>query len=213
MTAERMRSPWEQHAGRSHEWPARSVARDQAAQQAKENAPIALEELADIARESSQAERRAAEAERELIEWKKVRFMQDRVGEDFDAIVLNPAKYGLFIELEDLFVEGLIPIETLPGDRYSYRENTREIVGNQTGRCFRAGDRLHVFLDRVLAFERKLQFAVLEDAQTGSARRPAQGKRKKAGSRQKAQSGKPKFRPPKNALKKSNRRKKQKGRR
>ena len=126
-------------------------------------APIPEAELAAIASETSITERRAAEAERELVEWKKVRFMQDRVGEEFEAMVLNPAKYGLFVELKDLFVEGLVPIETLVSDRFTYRENTREIVGNQTGRVYRAGDQVRVILDRVLALERKLQFAIVED--------------------------------------------------
>jgi ribonuclease R len=74
-------------------------------------------ELAAIADESSTAERRAAEAERELVEWKKVRFMEDKLGDEFAALVLNPAKYGFFVELTDLFVEGLVPIDTLRGDR------------------------------------------------------------------------------------------------
>ena len=125
--------------------------------------PIPEPELAQIADESSQTERRAAEAERELVEWKKVRFMQDRVGDEFAALVLNPAKYGLFVELTDLFVEGLVPIDTLRGDRYTWRENTHEIVGERTGRRFRAGDRVQVILDRILAQERKLQFALVEE--------------------------------------------------
>jgi ribonuclease R len=125
--------------------------------------PIPEAELAAIASETSITERRAAEAERELVEWKKVRFMQDRVGEEFEAMILNPAKYGLFVELKDLFVEGLVPIETLVSDRFTYRENTREIVGTQTGRVYRAGDQVRVILDRVLALERKLQFAIIED--------------------------------------------------
>jgi ribonuclease R len=126
-------------------------------------APISEAELAAIASETSITERRAADAERELVEWKKVRFMQDRVGEEFEAMVLNPAKYGLFVELKDLFVEGLVPIETLITDRFTYRENTREIVGAHTGRVYRAGDQVRVILDRVLALERKLQFAMVED--------------------------------------------------
>jgi ribonuclease R len=125
--------------------------------------PIPAPELAQIADESSQAERRAAEAERELIEWKKVRFMEDKVGDEFAALVLNPAKYGLFVELTDLFVEGLIPIDTLRSDRYTWRENTHEIVGERTGRRFRAGDRVQVILDRILAQGRKLQFALVEE--------------------------------------------------
>ncbi len=125
--------------------------------------PIPEAELALIAEECSQTERRAAEAERELVEWKKVRFMQDRVGDEFAALVLNPTKFGLFVELTDLFVEGLVPIDTLRGDRFVFRESTHEIVGERWGRRFRAGDRVEVILDRILAQERKLQFALVEE--------------------------------------------------
>jgi ribonuclease R len=137
--------------------------------------PITEHELAQIADEASQAERRAAEAERELIEWKKVRFMQDRVGEEFAALVLNPAKYGLFVELTDMFVEGLVPIDSLRDDRYTWRENTHEIVGDRWGRRFRAGDRVQVILDRILAQERRLQFSLVEEGLplTGRAARTA----------------------------------------
>ena len=134
--------------------------------------PIPEAELAQIAEETSQTERRAAEAERELVEWKKVRFMQDRVGEEFAALVLNPAKYGLFVELTDLFVEGLVPIDTLRDDRYTWRENTHEIIGERTGRRFRAGDRVQVILDRILAQERKLQFSIVEEGLTLTGNQP-----------------------------------------
>ena len=99
--------------------------------------------------------------------------MQDRVGDEFAALVLNPAKYGLFVELTDLFVEGLVPIDTLRGDRYTWRENTHEIVGERTGRRFRAGDRVQVILDRILAQERKLQFALVEEELPLTGRKPA----------------------------------------
>jgi ribonuclease R len=140
--------------------------------------PIAEAELAQIAAESSQAERRAADAERELVEWKKVRFMQDRVGEDFDALVLNPTRYGLFVELTDLFVEGLVPIESLRDDRYTWRENTHEIVGERWARRFRAGDRVQVVLDRVLAQERRLQFSILEEGIPLTGKKPPQPSKK-----------------------------------
>jgi ribonuclease R len=126
-------------------------------------APIPEAELAQIAEETSLTERRAAEAERELIEWKKVRFMRDRVGEEFAALVLNPAKFGLFVELTELFVEGLVPIDSLRDDRYTWRENTHEIIGERTGRRFRAGERVQVILDRILAQERRLQFSIVEE--------------------------------------------------
>src|SRR5262249_29976167 len=83
--------------------------------------------LHEIGDDTSFTERRAAEAERELIEWKKVKFMEDRVGDEFDALIISTTKYGFFVELADLFVEGLVPMETLPGDRYRYHENVRKI--------------------------------------------------------------------------------------
>jgi ribonuclease R len=135
--------------------------------------PISEAELAQIAEETSQTERRAADAERELVEWKKVRFMQDKVGDEFAALVLNPTKFGLFVELTDMFVEGLVPIDSLRDDRYTWRENTHEIIGVRTGRCFRAGDRVQVILDRILAAERKLQFSIAEEGLQLTGKKPA----------------------------------------
>ena len=119
-------------------------------------------ELAAIAEESSQAERRAADAERELVEWKKVRFMTDRVGDEFDALIISTTRYGLFVELQELFIEGLVPIDLLPGDRYAYNENVRKIIGQHTRRAFSIGDRVRVVLDRIDELERKLQFSISE---------------------------------------------------
>ena len=145
--------------------------------------PIPEAELAQIAEETSLTERRAAEAERELVEWKKVRFMQDRVGEEFAALVLNPAKHGLFVELTDLFVEGLVPIDSLRDDRYTWRENTHEIIGERNGRRFRAGDRVQVILDRILAQERRLQFSIVEEGLVLTGRKPAKPTKTKKGRR------------------------------
>jgi ribonuclease R len=122
-----------------------------------------VSEVAEIAEECSQSERRAADAERELVEWKKVRFMAERVGEEFDALIISAAKYGIFVELAELFIEGLVPIDTLPGDEYTYHENVRKIVGKRTRREFSIGDRVRVTLDRVDANERKLQFSMVEN--------------------------------------------------
>jgi ribonuclease R len=89
--------------------------------------------------------------------------MEDHVGEEFAALVLNPAKFGIFVELTDLFVEGLVPIDSMRDDHYTWRENTHEIIGERNGRRFRAGDRVQVILDRILAQERRLQFSLVED--------------------------------------------------
>jgi ribonuclease R len=123
--------------------------------------PIPEAELGAIAAESSQAERRADDAERELIEWKKIKFMQDRVGEDFNAIVLSCTKYGFFVELDDLFIEGLVPLSSLQDDRYMFRDTDRQIVGTRNGRVFKMGQRVHVLLDRIDRQQRRLQFALL----------------------------------------------------
>jgi ribonuclease R len=125
--------------------------------------PQPLAGLSEIAGECSQSERRAAEAERELVEWKKVKFMAERVGQNFDALIISTTKYGLFVELAELFIEGLVPIDTLPGDQYTYQENVRKIVGKRTRREFSIGGQVRVILDRVDANERKLQFSLLED--------------------------------------------------
>ncbi|ODU53539.1 MAG: ribonuclease R [Acidobacteriales bacterium 59-55] len=140
--------------------------------------PIPESEIAAIATESSQAERRADDAERELIEWKKMRFMENRVGEDFKAIILSCTKYGFFVELDDLFIEGLVPIATLTDDRYFFRDTDRQIVGARNGRVFRMGERVHVLLDRIDRQQKRLQFALLDaegDTQKPGAPRPASG--------------------------------------
>ena len=113
-----------------------------------------------IAEWSSEAERRAAEAERELVEWKKVKFMIDRTGDEFDALIISTTRFGFFVELADLFIEGLVPLDSLPGDRFAYRENDRKIIGQRTRRAFSIGDKVRVRLDRVDPAEKKLQFSL-----------------------------------------------------
>jgi ribonuclease R len=140
---------------------------------------LPLEELSAIALESSQSERRADDAERELMEWKKIKFMQDRVGEDFHATILSCTKYGFFVELDDLFIEGLVPIQTLSDslpfgsqERFVFRDTDRAIVGASSGRIFKLGQRVHVLLDRIDRPARRLQFALVPSVEPqGEARR------------------------------------------
>ena len=143
---------------------------------AAEEPPVPLDEIAAIAQETSESERRAADAERELIEWKKIKFMQDRVGEDFDAMILSATKYGLFVELQDLYVEGLVPLHTLTDDQYVFREQQREICGERSGRCYRLGMKVRVLLDRIDRAQRKLQFAILPAEGEEIAPRPFRSK-------------------------------------
>jgi ribonuclease R len=134
--------------------------------------PIPEDMLRDIAQESSQSERRADEAERELMEWKKVKFMEDRVGDDFSGLIVSVTKFGMFVELNDLFIEGLVPLTTMSDDRYLYHENTRQIIGQRTRKTYSMGDPIHVFVDRIDHMQRRIQFGIVEE-------RPVQTVRKR----------------------------------
>src|SRR5450631_547234 len=125
--------------------------------------PITLEELHSIADESSQSERRADEAERGLMEWKKMKFMERHIGEDFDGLIISVTKFGFFVELTDLFVEGLVPLNTLTDDRYTYHEDTRQIIGQRSRKTYSLGNRVRVLVDRIDPVEKKIQFAVIEE--------------------------------------------------
>jgi ribonuclease R len=175
--------------------------RDDGSSGGKQEGPIAAEELSDIAVESSQAERRAADAERELIEWKKMKFMADKIGDDFPAVVLSVTKYGFFVELDDMFIEGLVPLGSLVGDYYSYRDTDRTIVGSRTGHVFALGQKVHVLLDRIDRQQRRLQFALLPGKEPkvvpGAERGPGRGGKseaKKAKAKEKKVGGKAKAR-------------------
>ena len=162
--------------------------------------PIAADELNDIAVESSQAERRSADAERELIEWKKMKFMADKIGDDFPAVILSVTKYGFFVELDDMFIEGLVPLGSLVGDYYTYRDTDRTIVGSRTGHVFALGQKVHVLLDRIDRQQRRLQFALLPGTEpkvvpgAGAPGRGGKSEAKKAKAKEKKVGGKAKAR-------------------
>jgi len=134
--------------------------------------PIPEDVLHDIAEESSQSERRADDAERELMEWKKAKFMEERVGEEFDGLIVSVTKFGMFVELTDMFIEGLVPLGSLNDDRYVYHENTRQIIGQRTRKTYSLGDPIRVLVDRIDRTQRRVNFAIVEE-------RPARGKRNK----------------------------------
>jgi ribonuclease R len=120
------------------------------------------DDLHEIANSSSTTERRAAEAERELVEWKKVKFMIAHVGEEFDGLIISTQRFGFFVELAEMFIEGLVPMDTLAGDHYTYHENTRKIVGQRTRKQYSIGDKVRVRLDRVDGVEKRLQFSLIQ---------------------------------------------------
>jgi ribonuclease R len=141
--------------------------------------PISEPELHEIAESSSQTERTADEAERELMEWKKLKFMEQRVGEDFDGLIVSVTKFGFFVELTELFIEGLVPLNSLADDNYSFHENTRQIIGARSKKIYSIGDKIRVLVDRIDHMQRKIQFAVMEEKPKRAVKRPA--KKKKQG--------------------------------
>ena len=90
------------------------------------------DDLPEIGRHTSDMERRADEAERELVQWKKVRFMADKVGDVFDGYITGVAAFGLFVELVEHYVEGLVHVSTMADDYYRYSEQAHTLFGENT---------------------------------------------------------------------------------
>jgi len=120
------------------------------------------EDLPEVGRHTSERERRAAEAERELVQWKKVRFMADKVGDIFDGYITGVAPFGLFVELSEHYVEGLVHLSTMADDYYRYSEQGHTLYGERTGRVYRLGDRVRVQVARVDMERRQIELG-LED--------------------------------------------------
>jgi len=116
--------------------------------------------LPKVADHASMTERRAEEAERELVEWKKVRFMADKLGDVFVGYVTGVTNFGLFVELEEFFVEGLVHISTLVDDYYRFNEKAHTLRGESSGRLYRLGDRLEVQVVRVDQEKRQIDLAI-----------------------------------------------------
>jgi ribonuclease R len=116
--------------------------------------------LVEIGERCSFTERRADEAERELVEWKKVRFMADKVGDVFEGVVTGVTGYGLYVELLEFFVEGMVHISTLVDDYYHYNEDAHTLKGESTGRTFRLGDAVTARVVRVDLNQRRIDLSI-----------------------------------------------------
>jgi ribonuclease R len=120
-----------------------------------------IDRLPDIADHTSSRERIADEAEREIERIKKVQFMADKIGEEFEAIVFSAVRQGFFVELLDHYVEGFVPLGTLADDRYLYKEKTHSFVGERRHRRFQLGSRVRVRLDSADFDTGRLAFSVI----------------------------------------------------
>ncbi len=120
------------------------------------------EELPEVARHTSEMERRADEAERELLQWKKVRFMADKVGDEYHGYITGVAPFGLFVELIEHFVEGLVHISSMADDYYRYVEQQHLLRGENTKRLYRLGDKVLVQVVRVDMQRRQVDLGLVE---------------------------------------------------
>jgi ribonuclease R len=118
----------------------------------------------------SMTERRADEATRDVVDWLKCEYMLDKVGEEFDGIITSVTGFGLFIELADIYVEGLVHVTGLQNDYYHFDPAHHRLVGERTRRIYRLGDKLRVRVVRVDLDERKIDFElVLEEGEQPAA--------------------------------------------
>jgi len=123
------------------------------------------------AAQSSARERRAEDAEREVLEWKKVIFMRDKVGQPFTGIITGVAPFGVFVELDEIFVQGLVPVATIGGDFWQFREREHRLRGEGSSRELRLGDHVRIEVKSIDEDRHQIEFRLLEVAGSPIARR------------------------------------------
>jgi len=121
-----------------------------------------LLQVEQTAEQASMTERRAESATREVTQWLKCEFMSHKIGQNFTGVVSSVTDFGLFVELEEYYVEGLIHITSLGQDYYRFDQDKRQLVGEKTGRAYKTGDRLDIKLARVDMDQGRIDFALTE---------------------------------------------------
>jgi ribonuclease R len=119
--------------------------------------------LPEIAQTSSARERASMEAEREAVDLKKVRFLADKEGEEYFGFITGVTAFGFFVELEEMFVEGLVHISSIPDDYYIYEEKQHRLMGRNHRRIFRLADRVRVRVEKVDLIKRQADFRLVEE--------------------------------------------------
>ncbi len=138
-------------------------------------------QLESIATHCSTRERVAEEAERKYCGWKKIQFMADKLGEVFEGHITGVRSFGIFVELEPHFVEGLVPVSTLTDDFYRYDEPKHALTGENTGRTLQLGDRVKIQVAKVDLERRRLDFSLEEGPLELPAPPPARRRRSRRG--------------------------------
>jgi ribonuclease R len=142
--------------------------------------------LAEMGRHLSERERIASDAERELTEWKKVRFMADKVGEVYAGYVTGVQSFGLFVEVDGIYVQGLVHVSSMGDDYYAFDERGHTLKGENAGRTYRLGDAVRVQVAKVDLEQRKVDFALADLAERGTARPQRPSGRPRAAARRSA---------------------------
>ncbi len=145
------------------------------------------EDMAALGKHCSMAERRADDASRDVVSWLKCEYMQEHVGGTYEGIITAVTGFGLFVELNDIYVEGLVHVTALANDYYKFDPVRHCLMGESSGRTFRLGDTIKVRVARVDLDERKIDF-VLEDSGEKNKSKPSKNKKFKGKSRKKKSS-------------------------
>jgi ribonuclease R len=123
------------------------------------------------ASQSSEREKRAEEASREVLEWKKVIFMRDKVGNEYSGVIAGVVPFGLFIELDEIFIQGLVPVATIGDDFWQFSQRTHSLVGESNGRELRLGDKVRIQVHSLDEDRHQIEFRLVEAAGSPIARR------------------------------------------
>ncbi|HEX3396200.1 MAG TPA: ribonuclease R [Steroidobacteraceae bacterium] len=137
-------------------------------------------ELQVLGAESSQRERRADDASRDVMGYLKCLYMQPRIGETFDATISSALEFGLFVQLKEMPIDGLVHVSAIPGDYWELEAGGMGLVGQRTGRRWQLGDAVRVRLNRVDLTQRQIDFELLDadaSASRGTVRAPRHGQR------------------------------------
>ena len=129
----------------------------------------AMEEMLALGEQCSMTERRADDATRDVVSWLKCEYMLSQIGNSFEGVVAAVTGFGLFVEIRDLYVEGLVHITGLPSDYYHFDAGKQRLVGDRTKRVFKLGDPLKVRVVRVDLDERKIDFDMADSGGQTSA--------------------------------------------
>jgi ribonuclease R len=128
-------------------------------------------DLQGLGEHCSSTERKADEATRDALDWLKCEYMMDKVGESFDGIITSVNSFGVFVELDEIYVDGLVHVTALDNDYYHYDPVGHRLTGERTGRVIRLGDPMRIRVAKVNLDERKIDFVLAEDAELGSSRK------------------------------------------